>query len=126
MSLSNCNPSAAASRQQSIPTSRMYPEHVLVVVPVGPHHNTEIWEVGPRVVVSTKCPHDAGKQEKTDESQRHYESGSELAELLGTSTFSVHIKGSLQWACLDLNQGPHPYQGCALTRLSYRPEGQER
>ena len=26
------------------------------------------------------------------------------------------------WAYLDLNQGPHPYQGCALTRLSYRPE----
>jgi len=19
------------------------------------------------------------------------------------------------WACLDSNQGPHPYQGCALT-----------
>ena len=26
------------------------------------------------------------------------------------------------WAHLDLNQGPHPYQGCALTRLSYGPE----
>ena len=35
-------------------------------------------------------------------------------------------RSSGRWACLDLNQGPHPYQGCALTRLSYRPEGQER
>lgn len=26
------------------------------------------------------------------------------------------------WAILDLNQGPHPYQGCALTKLSYRPK----
>ena len=26
------------------------------------------------------------------------------------------------WAHLDLNQGPHPYQGCALTKLSYGPE----
>ena len=25
------------------------------------------------------------------------------------------------WAHLDLNQGPHPYQGCALTNLSYEP-----
>ena len=30
-------------------------------------------------------------------------------------------RGSRRWAYLDLNQGPHPYQGCALTRLSYRP-----
>ncbi len=30
-------------------------------------------------------------------------------------------KGTWWWAHLDLNQGPHPYQGCALTRLSYRP-----
>jgi hypothetical protein len=22
-------------------------------------------------------------------------------------------RGSRGWACLDLNQGPHPYQGCA-------------
>jgi hypothetical protein len=26
-----------------------------------------------------------------------------------------------RWACLDLNQGPLPYQGSALTELSYRP-----
>ena len=26
-----------------------------------------------------------------------------------------------EWACLDLNQGPLPYQGSALTELSYRP-----
>ncbi len=26
-----------------------------------------------------------------------------------------------EWAHLDLNQGPHPYQGCALTGLSYGP-----
>ena len=25
------------------------------------------------------------------------------------------------WAYLDLNQGPHAYQACALTTLSYRP-----
>ncbi len=30
-------------------------------------------------------------------------------------------RGLHRWAYLDLNQGPHPYQGCALTRLSYRP-----
>ena len=27
------------------------------------------------------------------------------------------------WAHLDLNQGPLPYQGSALTGLSYGPEG---
>src|SRR4029450_1844088 len=27
------------------------------------------------------------------------------------------------WAWLDLNQRPHPYQGCALPELSYRPGG---
>ena len=26
------------------------------------------------------------------------------------------------WAQLDLNQRPHPYQGCALTELSYGPK----
>ena len=25
------------------------------------------------------------------------------------------------WAIQDLNLRPHPYQGCALTKLSYRP-----
>jgi hypothetical protein len=25
------------------------------------------------------------------------------------------------WAYLDLNQGPHAYQACALNHLSYRP-----
>ena len=29
--------------------------------------------------------------------------------------------GGCLWAHLDLNQGPHPYQGCALTNLSYGP-----
>ena len=32
-------------------------------------------------------------------------------------------QGISAWAHLDLNQGPHPYQGCALTRLSYGPGG---
>jgi hypothetical protein len=27
------------------------------------------------------------------------------------------------WAYLDLNQGPHAYQACALNHLSYRPRG---
>ena len=31
-------------------------------------------------------------------------------------------RGFCLWAHLDLNQGPHPYQGCALTNLSYEPE----
>src|SRR5918912_1302819 len=26
-----------------------------------------------------------------------------------------------QWAQMDLNHRPHPYQGCALTELSYGP-----
>jgi hypothetical protein len=30
-------------------------------------------------------------------------------------------KGILQWAQVDLNHRPHPYQGCALTGLSYGP-----
>src|SRR5262249_3112899 len=29
----------------------------------------------------------------------------------------------LSWAWMDLNHRPHPYQGCALTKLSYRPVG---
>jgi hypothetical protein len=28
---------------------------------------------------------------------------------------------NLEWAYLDLNQGPHAYQACALNQLSYRP-----
>ena len=28
---------------------------------------------------------------------------------------------ALLWAYLDLNQGPHAYQACALNHLSYRP-----
>ena len=28
----------------------------------------------------------------------------------------------LSWAHVDLNHGPHPYQGCALTGLSYGPQ----
>ena len=28
-----------------------------------------------------------------------------------------------QWAQMDLNHRPHPYQGCALTELSYGPYG---
>src|SRR5438105_15197447 len=27
-----------------------------------------------------------------------------------------------RWAWMDLNHRPHPYQGCALTKLSYRPD----
>ncbi|SVA94851.1 uncharacterized protein METZ01_LOCUS147705 [marine metagenome] len=27
----------------------------------------------------------------------------------------------ITWAQLELNQRPHPYQGCALTGLSYGP-----
>lgn len=27
----------------------------------------------------------------------------------------------LKWAHLDSDQGPQPYQGCALTKLSYAP-----
>jgi hypothetical protein len=30
-------------------------------------------------------------------------------------------RGILMWAHVDLNHGPHPYQGCALTGLSYGP-----
>ncbi len=30
-----------------------------------------------------------------------------------------------EWAHVDLNHGPHPYQGCALTGLSYGPQGSE-
>jgi hypothetical protein len=29
------------------------------------------------------------------------------------------------WAWMDLNHRPLPYQGSALTELSYRPEGPE-
>ena len=30
--------------------------------------------------------------------------------------------GKSAWAHVDLNHGPHPYQGCALTGLSYGPQ----
>src|SRR4051794_40758299 len=32
------------------------------------------------------------------------------------------LLGVRWWAWMDLNHRPHPYQGCALTELSYRPE----
>ena len=32
-----------------------------------------------------------------------------------------YIPWLLVWACVDSNHGPHPYQRCALNRLSYRP-----
>lgn len=28
----------------------------------------------------------------------------------------------ISWAQMDLNHRPHPYQGCALTGLSYEPQ----
>jgi hypothetical protein len=31
-------------------------------------------------------------------------------------------RGNVQWAQMDLNHRPHPYQGCALTELSYGPQ----
>ena len=37
--------------------------------------------------------------------------------------------GGLPWAKEDLNLRPHPYQGCALTKLSYWPgtcDGRDR
>ena len=41
------------------------------------------------------------------------------------SAWLTSISGSSQvdelWAHVDLNHGPHPYQGCALTGLSYGP-----
>ena len=27
----------------------------------------------------------------------------------------------IEWAHMDSNHGPQPYQGCALTKLSYAP-----
>jgi hypothetical protein len=33
----------------------------------------------------------------------------------------MHEQSSGEWAHVDLNHGPHPYQGCALTGLSYGP-----
>ena len=41
----------------------------------------------------------------------------------GTQIPRSKERGILSWAYLDLNQGPLPYQGSALTKLSYRPEG---
>ena len=38
-----------------------------------------------------------------------------------TPNMKVLVFDPVLWAHLDLNQGPHPYQGCALTNLSYEP-----
>src|SRR3954471_11253615 len=38
---------------------------------------------------------------------------------------SPPMSSSFQWAWMDSNHRPHPYQGCALTELSYRPEAVE-
>ncbi len=32
------------------------------------------------------------------------------------------VTGAVAWAKVDLNHRPHPYQGCALTELSYWPK----
>ncbi len=37
------------------------------------------------------------------------------------SSAPVRSLRSVLWAHVDLNHGPHPYQGCALTGLSYGP-----
>ena len=34
--------------------------------------------------------------------------------------------GVFQWAHMDSNHGPRPYQGRALTKLSYAPNVQDR
>ena len=31
------------------------------------------------------------------------------------TSYSKLLKIVVLWVCLDLNQGPHPYQRCALT-----------
>ena len=36
--------------------------------------------------------------------------------------FNVKCSMGLWWAILDLNQGPHPYQGCALTTWANSPK----
>ena len=43
---------------------------------------------------------------------------------LGRGHFWPYSQVSELWAHVDLNHGPHPYQGCALTGLSYGPIGQ--
>ena len=35
----------------------------------------------------------------------------------------AEVQGFSKWAQMDLNHRPHPYQGCALTELSYGPSG---
>ena len=36
-------------------------------------------------------------------------------------SIELTIRSYKWWAWVDLNYRPHPYQGCALTKLSYRP-----
>ena len=38
--------------------------------------------------------------------------------------YQLLAAGISGWAHVDLNHGPHPYQGCALTGLSYGPQGE--
>ena len=61
-------------------------------------------------------PRPRGRAADTAPTQR-YRTSSQIAKS------PRRCEGTGLWAHLDLNQGPHPYQGCALTELSYGPEG---
>ena len=43
-----------------------------------------------------------------------------LSLLYGLS--SIKLLFGKWWVWVDSNHRPHPYQGCALTKLSYRPK----
>src|SRR6266511_1326548 len=66
-----------------------------------------------------------GRHDRRDERDLH-QPAEEAALLRFLSPFGHRRLLLAGWAWLDLNQRPHPYQGCALTELSYRPGGRCR
>src|SRR4029453_7726541 len=65
------------------------------------------------------------RPDRRDERDLH-QLAEEAALLRLLSSFGHRRLLLAAWAWLDLNQRPHPYQGCALTELSYRPKGRCR
>src|SRR4029453_7419192 len=65
------------------------------------------------------------RHDRRDEGDLH-QLAEEAALLRLLSSFGHRCPLLAGWAWLDLNQRPHPYQGCALTELSYRPGGRCR
>ena len=65
------------------------------------------------------------RRDRTDDLLRARQALSQLSYgpfKIMTKKFPNKLPQEIWWVWVDLNRRPHPYQGCALTKLSYKPK----